>query len=195
MDGIHDLGGMQGFGRVPRGPEAERTFAADWQRRVFGLALGAGLSNVDAHRHAIERLDPVTYLTAGYWGRWLAALELLLREDDPGVRMSDSVLAERSLERAPRFAEGDAVRVRVLHTKGHTRLPGYARGRRGRVVGLRGAWVFPDSNAHGRGEDPQHVYGVRFEGRELWGETAEPQSAVVLDLFEPYLERVEESDA
>ena len=190
MDGIHDLGGMQGFGPVPRGPEAEVSFSAAWQRRVFGIALTSGLSNVDAHRHAIERLEPVTYLTAGYWGRWLGALELLLSEDDPSVRPSGSIFAERTLERAPRFGPGEAVRVRDLHTDGHTRLPAYARGRRGQVVGLRGAWVFPDSNAHGRGEDPQHVYGVRFEGRELWGETAEPGTAVILDLFEPYLQGI-----
>ncbi len=178
---------MQGFGPVPRGPQAETVFGADWQRRVFGLSGVSGLANTDAFRHAIERLDPVTYLTAGYWGRWLAGMELLAREDDARVRPTGDRSARRELSTRPAFSAGDLVRVRDLHTSGHTRLPGYARGRRGRIVRWLGGWVFPDSNAHGRGEDPQHVYTVRFEARELWGETAEPNTSVHLDLFEAYL--------
>jgi nitrile hydratase len=48
--------------------------------------------------------------------------------------------------------------------------------------------VFPDTNAQAQGEHPQHVYAVRFEARELWGEGAEPGTCVHLDCFEPYLE-------
>ncbi len=184
MDGIHDLGGRQGFGAIPRD---ETVFAADWQRRVFGIALVGGLANVDAFRHAIERVDPVTYLTAGYWGRWLAALERLAAEDDAALRRA-SPLALRDRASPARFAPGDRVRVRDLHTDGHTRMPAYARGRRGAVVAGRGVWVYPDANAHGRGEDPQDVYTVAFDARELWGETAEPDCRVHLDLFDPYLE-------
>jgi len=189
MDGIHDLGGMQGFGPVPREPEDEASFHARWQQRVFGLAIGSALASVDAFRHAIERIDPVSYLTAGYWGRWLAALETLAREDDPSVRPTASPLAARRVERDPAFGVGETVRVRELRTSGHTRLPGYARGRRGTVVEAHGAWVYPDTHAHGRGEDPQHLYTVRFDAAELWGETAEPASCVYVDLFEPYLSR------
>lgn len=187
MDGIHDLGGRQGFGAVPRGPEGEAVFTADWQRRVFGLAAIASPANTDAFRHAIERLEPVPYLTAGYWGRWLGALELLVHEGDERLRGRPGTAA-RPLERAPRFAVGQQVRVRDLHPGGHTRMPGYARGRAGLVTRQRGGWVYPDTNAHGQGEQPQHLYGVRFEAAELWGEGAEIGCAVHLDLFEPYLE-------
>jgi nitrile hydratase len=184
MDGIHDLGGMQGFGPVVRD---EATFHEAWERRVFGIALASSLANIDAFRHAVERLDPVTYLTAGYFGRWLAALERLVAEDDARVR-NGSPLARRTVERVPRFQVGAAVRVRDLRTDGHTRLPGYARGRRGRVERVHPAFVLPDTNAHGRGEDPQYVYCVRFAGSEIWGGTAEPGTCVHVDLFEPYLE-------
>ena len=68
-----------------------------------------------------------------------------------------------------------------------TRLPGYARGRCGRVALLHGTWVFPDTHAHGAGENPQHVYAVRFEARELWGEQAEAGTCIHVDLFESYL--------
>ena len=77
MDGIHDLGGRQGFGPVVRD---ETVFHEDWERRVFALALIGRTANADAFRHSIERLDPVTYLTAGYYGRWLGGLERLVRE-------------------------------------------------------------------------------------------------------------------
>ena len=66
--------------------------------------------------------------------------------------------------------------------------PALRSGYEGRGSDPYGAWVFSDSNAHDRGEDPQHLYSVRFEGRELWGEAAEPGTCVHLDLFESYLE-------
>ncbi len=188
MDGIHDLGGRQGFGPIPRGAAAESSFTADWQRRVFGMSLIGRLANIDAFRHAVERLDPVLYLTAGYWGRWLAALELLERESDSGAQGDATGSPVRTLDRPPRFRTGDCVRVRDHRTNGHTRLPGYVRGRRGVVLLEQGAWIYPDTHAHGEGEQPQYAYAVRFEGRELWGQTAEATSFVHVDLFEPYLE-------
>ncbi len=189
MDGTHDLGGKPGFGPVVRGGDAERTFVADWQRRVFGL-VGLGLStlaNTDAFRHAIERLPAETY-RAGYWTRWLAALQLLVDEDDASVRRTAST-ARRDLDRRPRFAVGNAVRTQADGVPGHTRLPGYARGRRGQIVRHQGAWVFPDTNAHGDGEQPQHLYTVAFSARELFGEDADAHARVSLDLFEPYLSK------
>ena len=184
MDGIHDLGGRQGFGPIERD---ENSFHEDWQRRVFGIALTSNLANVDAFRHAIERLDPVTYLTAGYWGRWLGALERLAVEDDPTLRR-ESRLSRRAVDRAPAFAAGARVRVRDYFPAGHTRMPGYVRGRRGTVAAGHPAFVYPDSHAHGRGENPQHVYSVRFEAGELFGASADPASTVHVDLFEDYLE-------
>jgi nitrile hydratase len=83
---------------------------------------------------------------------------------------------------------GDAVVTRNVHPTGHTRLPRYARGKRGVIERLHGPHVFPDANAHGLGEQPQPLYTVRFEARELWGESAEPRQTVTLDLWDSYLE-------
>jgi len=88
----------------------------------------------------------------------------------------------------PRFAVGDRVRTRNNHPPGHTRLPRYAMAREGQVVMVHGVFVLPDSNAHHRGERPQHCYGVRFTGRELWGASGHERDRVVIDLFEDYLE-------
>lgn len=184
MDGIHDLGGMAGFGRVERD---ERSYHSDWERRVIGLAFTSRLANIDAFRHAIERLDPVSYLTAGYFGRWLGALELLASEADSSTAPSETPGALRPVEREPAFSVGDRVQTQRTPSRGHTRLPRYARGQIGTVVRVHPSFVFPDTNAHGRGEHPQHVYGVRFDAREIWGEAAEPGTAVHLDLFESYL--------
>jgi nitrile hydratase len=155
------------------------------------MALAAaGLANTDAFRHAIERLDPVTYLTAGYYGRWLGALELLAQEDDPAVRPTDPA-ARREVDREPVFVVGDRVRAGRLPVSGHTRLPRYARGQVGTVAIVHPAFVFPDTNAHGRGERPQYVYSVGFSATALWGETAEAATQVNVDLFEDYLEKAE----
>jgi nitrile hydratase beta subunit len=212
MNGIHDLGGMHGFGRVAVEAD-EPVFNASWEGRVLGMVyqvVGFGWATVDAFRHGIERTDPIDYLTLGYYGRWLAALERVLV--DRGVLAAGAVDArrhgrpvpavatapaapesvasgfERRVESAPRFRPGDPVRARVVSPSGHTRLPRYVAGRRGVVEAMRPPCVFPDTNAHGLGESPQHLYNVRFAATELWGDAAEPYISVQIDLFEPYLE-------
>jgi len=95
--------------------------------------------------------------------------------------------AKRSRQ-APRFAVGDAVRVRAERHDGHTRQPGYVTGRRGIVVDHRGAAVFADVHAATRAETPEHLYSVAFDGPKLWGDAAEPNTEVRIELFEPYLE-------
>jgi len=221
MDGIHDLGGKEGYGAVEREVD-EPVFHARWEERVFGISLtGAGGTgrNADHFRHSIERIDPAAYLTHGYYGRWLGGLETRIveagvldtasitrRAIELGASPNDLVAArpsarpdsidywaeedgnERSVARAARFAIGARVRSRTHGVPGHTRLPAYARGRLGVVTARHGGWVYPDTNAHGRGEHPQHLYTVAFDGRELWGDDAEPNVVVHLDLFEPYLE-------
>jgi nitrile hydratase subunit beta len=190
MDGIHDLGGMHGFGPVVVECD-EPVFHAAWEGRVFALAalaIAGGLANPDAFRHAIERLSPVEYLTAGYYGRWLAALERLVAERGVRPRLASAGTARRDASRVARFVAGDAVLARNVHPAGHTRLPRYVRGRRGVVARVHPPWVFPDTNAHDRGEDPQHVYAVRFPATELWGDDADPAASVHVDLFESYLE-------
>ena len=213
VDGIHDMGGMHGFGRVPVEVN-EPLFHAPWESRVLGMVfqvVGAGWSNVDTFRHAIERLEPATYLGVGYYGRWLRALETLLVEagllergelearvagapsragatPPAGPRYGGFAGVVRSIDAPPRFAVGDQVVATNVHPPGHTRLPRYVRGKRGVVHRVHPACIFPDTHGHGLGEDPQHVYGVRFTALELWGPDAEPGSAVHLDLFERYLE-------
>lgn len=211
MNGIHDMGGMHGFGRIEVEPD-EPVFHARWQARVFAIVQSLGSDNIDAGRHSIERLDPVTYLRNGYYGRWLAALERglvaagVLTQSELETRMSrGSVAAQaavkresawrpatsdyiRKVESLPKFVSGQNVVTRNHQPASHTRLPAYGRCRRGVVVRVHPAMVYPDDNARHRGENPQYLYTVRFEAAELWGDTAEPNTVVHIDLFEPYLE-------
>ncbi|MEO1056521.1 MAG: nitrile hydratase subunit beta, partial [Actinomycetota bacterium] len=90
MDGIHDMGGMDGFGPMVRD---ETVFHAPWERTAFGLATGVKIpGNTDEFRHSMERLSPGFYITADYYGRWLASVEVrlvergLLNSDDIDVR-------------------------------------------------------------------------------------------------------------
>lgn len=211
MNGIHDMGGMHGFGAVVVEAD-EPVFHHRWEGRVFGMARSRR-GNIDAGRHSLERLDPVSYLKDGYYGRWLAAMERSLTalgvvtatEIDARVnarpkRKRRTSAAERiewrpvatpyarELAQPPAFSVGQQVRAKNHQPSGHTRLPAYARCRAGAVVRVHPAMVFPDDHAHGRGENPQYVYTVRFAAGELWGDAAEPGTSVHLDLFESYLE-------
>jgi nitrile hydratase len=223
LDGIHDLGGHEGFGAIE--PEADDpAFHARWEAVVFAMVMAgarAGATgNADRYRHAIERIDPVAYLTHGYYGRWLGGIETLLLEAGVvdrdeldrrararGASSGDRIAARpaaqpdqvptatdptahRPLSNPPRFEPGAGVHTLDHGHPGHTRLPGYARGRRGPVVDHHGGWVFPDRHAHGEGEHPCHLYTVAFTARELWGGDADPEAEIHLDLFEPYLERL-----
>lgn len=210
MNGIHDMGGMHGFGKVEV-EQQEPVFHERWEGRVFGIVQSLGRGNIDAGRHSIERLDPVSYLRNGYYGRWLAALERglagagVLSADEIEGRIRSGVNPPpasnqpvswrpaatnyaRRADAGPAFAIGDVVRTRNHQPAGHTRLPAYARCRQGIITHVHPAMVFPDDNAHGRGENPQHLYTVRFDGKELWGDSAEAHTVVHIDLFESYLE-------
>ena len=217
MNGIHDMGGLHGFGSVEIEP-GEPVFHERWEARVFGIVQSLPAGNIDASRHGLELLDPVSYLQNGYYGRWLASLERRLvalgvlsvgeieaRMDAPVPRPRRTAASgwkpaarpsyARAVDRAPLFREGSAVRTRNHQPEGHTRLPAYARCRRGVIERAYPAMVYPDDHAHGRGENPHYLYTVRFAGRELWGPEAEPDTTVHLDLFEPYLEPAGGSDA
>lgn len=218
MNGPHDLGGAHGFGAVAPEPD-EKLFHAAWERRAFALVLAMGATgawNLDMSRRARERIPPADYLGSTYYKIWLKGLERLLVER--GLATPEEIAAGRAIEapaslprkptpdsvpaglargaptaREPQapalFAVGDRVRARVMHPPGHTRLPRYLRGRQGRVERVHGVHVFPDSNAHGRGEDPRWLYGVAFEADELWGPQGRPGDSISVDLWEPYLER------
>ncbi|MGU3540072.1 nitrile hydratase subunit beta [Methylobacterium sp. A54F] len=217
MNGGQDLGGMHGLG--PVAPEAgEPVFHAEWERRVFALAMAMGLTgawNLDHSRAAREALPPAEYLTSSYYAIWLKALERQLAEcglaspaeiaagraDAPAAPVARVLRCEevaplfahgfpsdRPVAQAPRFAPSDAVRARRMNPPGHTRLPRYVRGCRGTVESVCGSFVFPDSNARLAGAAPQWLYTVRFAGSELWGADAEPGLAVSVNAFESYLE-------
>ena len=217
MDGVHDLGGMDGFGDVEMERD-EPVFHAPWEGRVWAMstAMGArGVWNIDIGRFGIELLPPDVYLTSSYYERWFYRLENLVvqygladRDETtsghasrPGqtsdrdpftARDAERVLARGSYVRpavsAALFAPGDLVRARNIHPASHTRLPRYVRGHIGVIERVHQPNVFPDSVVRGTGEDPQWLYTVRFDGRELWGEDAEPGTEVSVEAFEPYLE-------
>jgi nitrile hydratase len=219
MNNIHDMGGMQGFGPIPI-EEDEPVFHSQWEAKAMALTLAMaawGRWNIDASRFARERLAPSEYLRFSYYERWIAALVDLMVETGLVTRAElesgkpqtaakakppltankvAAVLArggsvERNVENLPSFGPGDRVVTTTASPIGHTRLPRYARGRTGEVIMHHGAHVFPDSNAHFRGESPQHLYAVRFAARELWGPRAAPRDCVNLDLWESYLDPAE----
>ena len=118
---------------------------------------------------------------------------IALRADAVPAVLARGGPADRPGGVAARFAPGDAVRslrpaANRLVDGGHTRLPDYAAGARGRVVLLHGTHVFPDSNAHGLGEAPEPLYAVAFPAGELWAAPEHPGDEVVLDLWQSYLE-------
>ena len=95
---------------------------------------------------------------------------------------------QRETEAEPRFKVGDRVRARTINPQGHTRLPRYIRGRSGVVTLLHGVHSFDDTKAQGLGPQPQHIYNVRFEARELWGEEASETESVYIDMWDSYLD-------
>ena len=217
MNGPHDLGGQMGFGPVAPERD-EPFFHAEWEKRALGVTLCAGAMGawtLDESRHARESLAPADYYASSYYEIWIKALETLLvrhgfvdaaelRDGEvrgPGaapkrvLKAADvpAVLArggpcDRPVATQPIFAAGDRVRARNIHPVGHTRLPRYVRGREGVVEAVRDGFVLPDSSAHGKGENPEWVYTVVFQGRDLWGEGSDPTLSVSIDAWENYLE-------
>jgi nitrile hydratase beta subunit len=216
MNGIHDMGGMEGFGPVRPEPN-EPPFHTVWEGRALALnrAMGyAKIWNIDRSRAVIEEFAPHDYLTMTYYEKWAVRLEKLLLENDligadevaaghalrPGKPLPRTLAAAdvakaltrgsyaRPAKAPAHFQVGDRVRTRNIHPTTHTRLPRYARGRVGLIECVRGCHVFPDSVATGQGENPQWLYTVLFEGRELWGDNADPTLKVSIEAWEPYLE-------
>lgn len=216
MNGVHDMGGMHGFGPIER-EEDEPVFHAAWEahvRAIQNLTVGPGYFTLDAFRHGIEQLPPAEYLRASYYERWLATIEhnliqqgliggdelearvALLREQPAAVPPPGAAAPPPPPQAAPfaeasppppRFAIGDRVVTRNVQPRGHTRLPRYARGKVGVIERIYGAQTFPDTNAHGLGAQPHTLYNVRFAGAELWGEAAGIPEVLHLDLWERYL--------
>ena len=216
MDGAHDMGGAPGFGPVQPEPN-EPVFHGEWERRVFAMTLAMarpGRWNIDMSRYARENRPAEDYLSKSYFQIWLAGIETLLSErglasaeeietgevhlprKDVPVLKADEVAAMlrkggpsvRPTDTPARFAVGDRVRARVMHPPTHTRLPQYVRGHVGVIELLHGAHVFPDTNAIGQGEQPQWLYTVRFDARELWGDEGDVTAAISVDAWDSYLE-------
>ncbi len=217
MNGPQDLGGQMGFGPVAP-ERNEPLFHADWEKRALGVTLAAGALGawtIDESRHARESLHPADYYSSSYYEIWIKALETLLQRH--GFVSSEElgegralvagaapkrvlkatevagVLArggpcDRAVASTPKYRPGQCVRARNMHPQGHTRLPRYVRGQVGTVEAVRGGFVFPDSNAHGAGENPEWVYTVVFDGRDLWGVDGDPSLKVSVDAWESYLE-------
>lgn len=217
MNGVQDMGGMQCMGPIAY-EKNEPVFHAPWEGRVWALrsALAAWRKwNIDASRYEGSLIPPAEYLSNSYYENGFAALlgllvksGLVTRDEvesgkpaagSPKVTPAftpDAVLpmiamgtvASRDARVQPRFKVGQSVRARNINPVGHTRLPRYARGKRGTIHQDYGIFVFPDTNAQFLGEKPQHVYAVRFTARELWGEQAGPRDTVNVDLWDDYLE-------
>ena len=111
-----------------------------------------------------------------------------LPKDMVATAIKSGASTRAQVMKAPRFKAGDKVVARNINPPTHTRLPRYIRGKRGVVQHNHGGFAFADTRAHGLGDQPHHVYSVRFEARELWGDDAEPRDAVYIDLWEPYIE-------
>lgn len=218
MNGVHDLGGMHGFGPMVIEPE-EPVFHAYWESRVFALRLACGFHrkwNADMGRYARECMPPAQFLSASYYERGLYALEQLLvastlinaRElesghleaktyEGPVLQSGDIPRLVRSRRQmrmdvtvAPHFKVGDPVVARNINPAGHTRMPRYVRGRRGVIDRDHGVFTFADTHAMTRDKKPQHLYSVRFAATELWGEHASACDSVYVDLWDDHLKAI-----
>ena len=204
MDGIHDLGGRQGFGKV-RFTKNAKAFHEPWEVRanaLYGYAARLGLINMDEYRHAIERMDPRHYLAASYYERSLTGLATLLVEKGIATReelerraggafplSGASAPGRGNASDRVRFNPGDRVRVKTDYVPGHVRMPAYIRGKTGVVVSESPAYPFPDAHAHGVPARDEPTYDVRFRSEDLWPNSADP-ALVFVGVFQSYLERV-----
>ncbi len=214
MDGIHDMGGMHGFGPVPTADDT--SFHREWERTVFGIdrvLKAMEVYNIDEKRHAIEQLDPEIYISSSYFERWLYAIETLLSEntaidvdttnsptesEPPQPEKQEEIIANvrKSLytpsrfdqsPRPPKYQAGDSVSVANHAPSGHTRCPRYIRRAIGTVHEHHGTFTFPDDNAHGE-STAQPLYSVAFDANDLWDATDTPTHTIYVDLWESYLE-------
>ena len=216
MNGVHDMGGMHGMGPVEIEKD-EPVFHSEWEARAYAITIAAGFHrkwNIDMSRYSRERMPPARYIAASYYERWLFGLEKLLVEQGlvtateletgraeskwggtralgaPGVvaYLSDRLKARLDDDVSPKFKPGDRVVARNIHPVGHTRLPRYARGRRGVIDRDHGVFTFADTNAMSRDKKPQHLYSVRFAARELWGPDASARDSVYVLLWDDHLD-------
>ncbi len=210
MSRPNDIGGRPGFGPIPQPDGSEPVFHADWEGRLFGMILATrGNWTIDMFKGARERDAQDEYLRRGYFANFLAGFERVLAEsglvtaEELATGRAESTRVAAPVSRPPglewsfmprpktskpaRFKIGDRVRGAIREPRGHTRQPGYVQGRVGVIVEDHGVHRFPDLSAEGVIEG-QHLYTVSFEAGELWGDNADGRGAVLVDLFDDYLE-------
>ncbi|MEP3049614.1 MAG: nitrile hydratase subunit beta [Roseibium sp.] len=217
MNGAQDLGGQMGFGPIEL-EDNEPNFHAKWEERAFALTLAMGATgswNIDTSRHARESLPPADYLSSSYYKIWTMGLEKLcldkgliteselnsgkalepakavnqvLKAENVSAVLAKGGPANRPEQQPARFKVGDKIRTKRMHPEGHTRLPRYARDTVGVIDAIHGVHVFPDTSAHGQGENPTWLYSVAFKGTDIWGSDSDPSLSLRIDLWEPYLD-------
>jgi nitrile hydratase len=204
VHGIHDLGGMEGFGPVVQEKD-EPLFHQPWERRAFAITMATfPLLRGGQFRHGIERMDPRHYLDSSYYEHWLTSAATGLVENGhitreeleacaPGFPLAQPMTTRQPEtgpdNHEPRHQPGDPVRVRQRHTPGHTRCPRYVEGKRGTVVRVDVVAPIPDVEAHTGQRRRVPTYSVRFDAAELWGDDPDNRNAAVhVDVWETYLE-------
>jgi nitrile hydratase len=213
--GVHDLGGIRGFGPVDAEAD-EPVFHAPWEARVFAVNILGGRWTAPEFRASIERMAPVAYLSTSYYEHWLHQLEDfflaagLVTPDElargrsagpapagqppaiapgqvaPMLRKGESCRAP--IATPPRFVVGQRVVVTLDNPPTHSRVPGYVRGRTGTVTAGHGGFWFADAQAQGIRDRADHLYTVRFAAADLWGRDGGARDAVHVDLHESYLD-------
>lgn len=199
MDGVHDLGGREGFGPIEV-DEPEEAFHHPWEGRSWAIVRACRIpgSTIDWWRHVRELIEPVDYLARPYFDSWAQTHSAVLidaglltldevrqgrsatppladarpqRAADVRAIHAQAARFDREIDAPPRFAAGDAVRARGFGAPGHCRLPAYVRGRPGRIHAHHGAHLLADAGARGE-ERAEHIYSVVFEAADLWPEAA-----------------------
>ncbi|MGR3292264.1 MAG: nitrile hydratase subunit beta [Paracoccaceae bacterium] len=213
MDGIHDLGGKQGFGPVPV-ESGDAPFRYDWEKRMWAIArsgVAHGIT-IDWFRHGLERMVPKDYLAFRYFNKWCTNYLMLLIDGgvvtleevtkghvnspaDPAKALSvaevvaigknGAVSFETEATTPSLYSVGDTIRTKSRTTADHSRLPAYARNARGTIITHHGSHWLPDQGAEGL-HVGEHLYTVAFAATELWGPQANPRDTVTLELWESY---------
>ena len=210
MDTVHDLGGRQGFGPIPNTREDDSAlFSEEWKARIWAIAMMSMTKlsadrtgwTLDWYRHVLERLGPADYLSMNYFEKWVQAMMTTVIDlgfadieefvegrshSVPPVHDPKPLSASAGTEPAL-FHVGDEVVTKNSISAMHTRLPSYARGRKGVIEHYIGPEVLADASATGDLRI-EHLYTVRFDSNVLWPEEKGRGASVHLDLWESYFE-------
>ena len=216
MDGIHDLGGKHGFGPIEvtqtEKPFNSEWEAREWGLSQCVDVPGV---TIDWWRHCRELIMPEDYLLRPYLDSWAQTdlatfvdagvisrsealsgeLEFVNEQPPPPVITTEQAIDadqkaahrfDHTIEAEPRYQFGQTISTKLNAPEGHTRLPQYARGRKGTIHAYHGAHVFPDLSSRGI-ITHQHLYSVMFTATELWPEDNNTDHHIFLDLWESYL--------